>query len=363
MRRLLVLLAVALLVGLALLWRPREPGPAPRAAVTTPPRDAPAVRYAAAKVKVPLPPLAAGVAPAEALPGRSGPAALAARARLRATLAYPPWSRPLGPESALLRPNRRHETVAATHADPSVTYLLTADRYYVVGDAPVPATLRVWRDGRPVKPRVTRAFLGPVAPGAAIPGEGARAPVRFSAAGDVVLRPGSVAGERASIVGLFVEFDYGGEEVQRARLRFHVTPGTGVPARFTGGFRDAVEDGSLVVRVEVDVAAAGHYRVDANLYDANGAPVAWARARADLAPGRAEVPLVFFGKAILERGGVAPFRIGELRGARYVPDADPDLEQMPPPPAAYVTETRDTSGLSDAAWDGPRKRALLGDPE
>jgi hypothetical protein len=131
-----------------------------------------------------------------------------------------------------------------------------------------------------------------------------------------------------------------------------------VPARFTGSFRDGVEDGSLVIHAGIDVTVPGWYVIDANLYDVRERPVAWARFKGSMAPGAGSIALGFFGKVLLDAGAEPPFSMRELRGARFAEGRDPDLEPMPPYSGAHVVDC-DLDELSDAEWDAPEKAAKL----
>jgi len=271
---------------------------------------------------------------------------------------YPPASRPLTPaQTDLLRPGDRHDQRRPTDADDGVDFLFTADRYFVFGDEVIAPSLDVRRDGKSIPVTITQSFAAVMDPANRDP---ARSP--FALAGGPPLRgvfaPSALRLSRQAAIGLYVEFDYGGTR-QRARLDFQYTPAVGVPARFTGSFRDAVEDGSLVVRAGVSVARGGHYVIDCNLYDAQDRPVAWTRAKVELAGTTHEVELSFFGKVITDQQARGPFKIGQLRGARFDPGRDPDLEQMPPYTGSYTTRPYPTGAFSDAEYDSPEKQRML----
>jgi hypothetical protein len=275
---------------------------------------------------------------------------------------YPPTSRPLSAEHVdLLRPNTRHESVRPTDADDGVTFLFTADRYYVLGDEPLVATLEAWRDGAPLAVTIAQAFAVVLKPGT-VPQLEDAIPVTYAAEGGrMVARfvPSTIAGlTRQTAIGMYVEFEYGGAK-QRGHFDFQYTPSAGIPARFTGQFSDAIETGSLVIRAKVDVIDAGSYLLDCNLYDANDNPVAWTRFKGPLASGVRDAELVFFGKVIVDAGAKGPFHIGQLRGVRFVPGMDPDTEQMPPYEGTYTTRAYETSQFSSAEWDSPDKQRMI----
>ena len=277
---------------------------------------------------------------------------------------YPPTSRPLSPGHVdLLRPNTRHETPREVDADEGVTYLFTADRYFVMGDEALTSTLTVWRDGAAIPARITRASAVLLQAGAAADAM-RRFPIEFVASGGGLVNrfaPATTVPDlrRQTAFSIEIEFDYGGTAAQRAHFDFQYTPGAGIPARFTGTFRDAIVNGSLVVGVGVAVAREGHYVIDCNLYDANDAPVAWSRFKGTLATGTRTAELVFFGKVILDSGAQPPFHVGQLRGARFDAGSEPDLEQMPPFAGTFTTRTFELAELSPAEWDSPDKQRTI----
>lgn len=271
---------------------------------------------------------------------------------------YPPASRPLTPEHTdLLRPGQRHEQRRPTDADDGVDFLFTADRYYVFGDEIVSPSLDVRRGGQPIPVSITQAFAAVIEPGNGNP---TRFP--FALGGGAPLRgafaPAAMRLSRQAAIGLYVEFDYGGAK-QRARIDLQYAPTAGIPARFTGTFREGVEGGALVIRAGVTVARAGHYLVDCNLFDAQDRPVAWTRAKVALTASSREVELSFFGKVLTDQGARGPFKIGQLRGARFDPGRDPDLEQMPPFAGSYTTEAYAADAFSDAEYDSAEKQRMI----
>lgn len=266
---------------------------------------------------------------------------------------YPPASRPLTAEHAdLLAPNARHELQQPTEARDGTEMLFTADRYFVVGDETITPTLSLVKNGKPVPYRVTQAFVAVLDPRAT-----ADAP-RYPFTVGAPFAPRIVPVERQAAMGLFVELVFGGV-TQRAQIAFQYTPAAGIPARFTGQFRDAIEDGSLVVRAEVEVARAGRYLIDCNLFDASDRPIAWTRAKVELRAGTQDVPLMFFGKVLVDQEASGALHIGQLRGARHAPDRDPDLEQMAPFGGTYTTGAHVSGAFSATAYDSVQKREML----
>jgi hypothetical protein len=272
---------------------------------------------------------------------------------------YPPTSRPLSSEHAdLLRPNQRHESMqAADHGD-GVRFLFTADRYFVIGDEILTSTLAVERNGEPLSVTLKRAFAVVVDP---IGHDERPIPLMFTPSGTGFAHsftPARLGLARQAAIAMYVEFD-DGFATQRGHFDFQYTPTAGIPARFTGRFRAAVEAGSLAIRVGVEVTTPGSYLIDANLFDARDQPVAWARFKGELAAGTHDAALVFFGKAIRDADAAGPFHLGQLRGARYAPGSDPDLEQMPPFAGSFTTQPYPADAFSDAEYDSPDKQRMI----
>jgi len=347
----------ALVVGViaALVWRVDH---APDAARAEPAVVAVSTAVATSLPRPPAPTVPAGaVAPYPELgePGLAHDDPLTAYQKANV---YPPTSRPLTAEHVdLLQPNARHESVRPTDADDGVEYLFTADRYFVFGDETLTITLDVQREGRPQPVAITQAFAAvsdhrlPDPP---------RTPLALRGAGPLTTRfaPAALGLKTQATIGLYVEFQYG-DTRQRAHIDFGYTPAAGVPARFTGVFADHIENGSLVVRAGVAVAAAGRYVIDCNLYDASDRPVAWTRAKVALDAGTRDVALAFFGKVLADQHAQGPFHLGQLRGARFDPGHEPDLEQMPPFAGTFTTAPYPDGAFSDAAYDSPEKQRMI----
>jgi hypothetical protein len=358
--------AVALALGLALAaavvaliaWRIRGEAPAATQAGAPPSPATPAapgvtVRAAASPELAGVP--VVGPGPERGGPGASTDDPLTAYRKLNV---YPPASRSLTRENVdLLRPGERHERRRPTDADDGVDFLFTADRYFVFGDEAIAPSLDVRRDGKPIPVTITQAFAAVMDPGNRDP---ARFPLELRGGSPLrgAFAPAVMRLSRQAAVGLYVEFDYGGAR-QRARLELQYTPAAGIPARFTGTFQDAVANGSLVIRAGVAVARGGHYLIDCNLYDSEDRPVGWTRSKVELTESTREVELSFFGKVITDQGARGPFKIGQLRGSRFDPGRDPDLEQMQPYTGSYTTRAYPASAFSDAEYDSPEKQRML----
>jgi hypothetical protein len=83
-------------------------------------------------------------------------------------------------------------------------------------------------------------------------------------------------------------------------------------AQLTGAYRDAIEDGNLVVEAEIAVATEGRFHLEGTLYTAGTQPLAWAQQAAALPPGRHWLALRFYGLIIRERGADGPYVLGSV---------------------------------------------------
>jgi hypothetical protein len=351
-----IAIAVGTLIVAATLWwnTGRVPSHAASVAVAPPVTSAP--RMAGAPL-APLPPPRVTPYPEQ---GTAGVVADDPLTAYRKANVYPPTSRPLSAEQLdLLQPNQRHEAMRPTDKGLGVSYLFTADRYFVIGDETLTATLEVLRNGKPIPAKVTRAYAAVIDP---VTHAEKQIPLAFAPRGPVLAStfvPATLPLKRQAAITMAIEFDHG-YGAQRAQFDFQYTPASGIPARFTGAFSDAVDAGSLVVRAGVEVTTPGHYVIDANLFDAADQPVAWSRFKGELAAGTHDAQLVFFGKVIVDAAARGPFHLGQLRGARYAPDEDPDLEQMQSlNRPSYETRPYVTDAFSDAEYDSADKQRMI----
>jgi hypothetical protein len=266
---------------------------------------------------------------------------------------YPPGSRPLTREHIdLLKPNERHETWRPTEADDGTTFLFTADRFFAFGSDVVTSTLSV-KSAKPVT--IVQALVGTTDP-AFKP-----VPMTYTQSGDVwtaQLAPSAFKLPAQTELGVFIEFDDGTTK-QRAHYNLQYTPDGGVPAQFSGVFADSIVSGSLDLRVGMQVIEPGHYVLDCNLYDASDNPVGWVHWKGDLASGAQNADLEFFGKVIVDANAKGPFHIGQLRGARFDPGHQPDLEQVPPFGGTYATAAYTTNEFSGDEYDSAEKQKML----
>lgn len=119
----------------------------------------------------------------------------------------------------------------------------------------------------------------------------------------------------------------------------------------TGNYRDAVVDGSLVVGVEVAVAEAGRFHVEATLYGPDGVEkIAWAQAAQWLEPGAHWLDLSYYGLILRERGLDGPYvlRYVALSTTSEMPNAKNRVVEWP-----YRTGAHPVTAFTDRPFDDP----------
>ena len=373
--RLLVALAVAAAAVIAFLLA--RPGPGRSSQTAAGPAADPGTAAAGPPDRRP-PPGAIRNPPPRHLPTGDPAVDFDARellANFRELTRFPPDSRPLGPEQLdLLHPNARHEgpvpvktPVRGETFDPDQTYFVhfTGDRYFVTGDETITTTLRVWKGaagvtGEPVTIDAATAVV--VSPAgeeeiAALTYQPARGPDGVTYRN--TFSPARAGVTRTGEVQLHVQLTAPDGSQAQGRLEVFYTPAKRVPARFTGRFRERLEEGSLVISAEVEVVTAGRYEIDANLFDAADRPVASAHVTAELEPGKRTVDLLFFGLIFHEQRATGRFTLRTLRGHRFSPGETPDRELMAAFAGSYRTAAYDLDDFSDAEWDSPDKQRQI----
>ena len=154
------------------------------------------------------------------------------------------------------------------------------------------------------------------------------------------------------------------------------------PARFTGFQGEAIVNGSLVIRVGLNVKIPARYTIEANLY-AGKSPVAYAKKDSQLKQGAQQIKLLFFGKIFHEAGHPGPYRIVGLRGTQHnsalntevlrrppkevqkylqnLKSVEPNKRIIPSYEKEYLTDSYELDEFSPKEWDSPRKRRRLND--
>ncbi|MEB2345368.1 MAG: hypothetical protein OZ948_11565 [Deltaproteobacteria bacterium] len=232
----------------------------------------------------------------------------------------------------LLFPNRRHERprpipdTAGAPPGEQVTWLFTADHWAYVGPDTVHAWLEV-RQGEAAVPvevvaasAVREGRSGPV---------GEPYPLVFRPEGDrlVTELPLHRFADHHGAILLTVRFAWAPGREHEDALRIFSTPADRIPGRFAS-VHDSLYEGSLRIGVGIDLDQAGFYRFDANVYGADGEPLAFASFKGELAPGAQTVPLDVYGKILRDAGVPGPYTIGEVRGYRFLDGRFPDREEL-----------------------------------
>jgi hypothetical protein len=289
--------------------------------------------------------------PVKAVPALGMQAAAEYRRRAR----YPRSAQPLAPDEAdpIVRDREISpvESRGRNGAEPVLRVFAAAMGF----ESPEPAVVyaELTTNGRPVPAREIRATLTTemLAPLAEVPfhDDGADGD---AVAGDgrwTVVFPGDALGGPLStsyLVQVHARLD-GDDERKGAASFLYASP----HAQLTGGYRDALVDGSLVVGIEVDVAQAGRFHVEATLYGAGGTEkIAWAQAAQWLEPGTQWLDLSFFGLILRERGIDGPYvlRYVALSTTTEMPNAKNRLAEN-----AYQTAAYRAAGFSDRPYQDP----------
>lgn len=345
--------ALAVLVCIALAWLAGSgSAPPPAAAAASPPEPPPvasASPVAAAGAKVPLRERAD-------LPE-------AARRYLDANV-YPPTSGRLqAGQLDLLEPNRRWErprTIPDTLGqEPETTFLLTADHYYYTSDEEAHVELKVERGGRPVAARVLSATAQAEGRGGLLPASERLdfAPEDGELVADLALSR-TFADHHGPIL-LSVRFEWETGKSQDDAIRIFTTPAGRVPAKLTGDFRDSLRGGSLLVEAGIEVFAPGFYRFDANAFDAQGRPVAFASFKGELEKTDRWVPFEFFGKVLRDAGAEGPLTIRHVRGYRFLDGGFPDRERLRDQALVWTTGSYSAAAFSEEPYTSEHQEHMV----
>ena len=283
---------------------------------------------------------------------------------------YPPNSRPLSKENIdLLMPNRRYEQPLPIEKGSDIYYLFTADKYRVIGNDSITFVLMVLQGTKPDSERV------PVTIHKAVMKKGTNLKTAkyiselslsknnvgdYTA--DFICAEAFSSEKKAGTYWVQVEFK-AADEVIDAAISFEYFPENTIPAKFTGNFRDYIKDGSLYIDVELEVYRKGFYIVDANLFDRDMEPVAYTIEKRELQSGKQWMPLLFFGKVLLDQKAKPPFILRDLRGYRFIEATTPDpefmdREMMKPYDGEYKTKIN-VAGLSDKEFEDEMKRKRI----
>jgi hypothetical protein len=157
----------------------------------------------------------------------------------------------------------------------------------------------------------------------------------------------------------------------RAEVRYNVGGKTGVvqfdviytpelPAVWAGPPREAVEEGSLVYHLPLDVRMPGRYIVNGRVDDARGRAVALLTFNDVLGPGPNDVRLTMFGKLLRDKSPVLPLTLRDVDGYLLKEDTDPDRALLPRLEGKVFTGAPHApKSFSDAEWQSEERSRYL----
>jgi hypothetical protein len=292
----------------------------------------------------------------------------------RASSQYPVGSRPMADNPDQNRPN---DPVASMNpmrldgggANTGVLLQTSQSRVYMASGESVAFSLRAVDAGGKTLPLViTRALAQGITyagtrqtPQVSIPfvddGTGAD-PVPDDGAYAGVLAPAQTG--LASFNGTIrteVRYNVGGKT---GVVQFDVIYTPELPAVWAGAPREAVEEGSLVFHLPLDVRMPGRYIVNGRVDDARGRPVALLTFNDVLGPGPNDIRLTMFGKLLRDKAPAAPLTLRDVDGYLLKENTDPDRALLPRLQGKVLTAAAHApSSYSDAEWQSEDRSRYL----
>ncbi len=283
---------------------------------------------------------------------------------------YPPDSQPLAGKTDLMEPHhveptQRHLAPGKDGGAGNVVVTLTQSQLWLAeGELASAAITVTTHDGKKPTVQIHRATLYKFEAKGDPPGA-ELSPMTFHddgvapdvAANDNVFtttvppRPEVMKGLTSGVV---LDVDLSASD-ERGRVQFNFASTGPVPAKFTGVVTSAIEQGSLVYRVGIEVTRAGRYSIMARLFDAQGAPAALLTFLGPLTVDSHEIVFTAFGKLLRDQKVKPPFALKDVEGHCFVQGADTDRAVMAVLPGPFLSATFDLAQLSDAEWDSPEK--------
>lgn len=346
---------VVLVLVLIAIWKwPRAtPDPAPLATHPTPASETYSVTSRA--------PAVAGIAPVAEPPGVE--TLEKSLADYKAVSVYPPWSRPLGEETAdKLYWNRTVISDLPMDDRPgkSSIYRFGADRWTVPFNESLTSWIEVLDGGKRIPVTVTDASListkGRVTTltyhDDGVDGDAVAGDLRYSNR----LAPSKYPQLAKHAHQVRIEAIIIAAGVKRQITRdFAYSPRKA--ADITGA-REALRDGNLVVTLDVEVAENGLYTFEANVMTPDGAPIVYGEKSYPLEPGQRSVDIVMFGRAFAERKTDGPYVVQDIRGMRRFVDTDEQNFFF-----TYAKPLRTHAykymQFSAAEWDAPERQDTI----
>lgn len=290
---------------------------------------------------------------------------------------YPPESQPISVHGDVLKPFapviEDHAALSAQGVPISGRRLVTSqDRVYVSGQDSALFTVAMRDDQNRAAPlRVIRAIAHEVQD-AAHPQTVMPVPVQFEdrgqngdgAAGDGVfsarLQPHSLPSLAATQGTIRVDLDLQSDTGGPAHAFFDIVYMPNVPATWSGGVREAMEDGSLAFYLRAEMREAGRYIVTARAYDAAGKPFALLSFNEEVPAGTNEIRLNLFGKLVRDAKPVFPITLRDIEGFVLYESRFPDRAMMPRwPQTAYTSRPHAITEFAEAEWTSEQRQRYL----
>jgi hypothetical protein len=292
----------------------------------------------------------------------------------RASTQYPVGSRPMKDNPDQNRPNDPVASMNPMRLDGGgsegrVQLQTSQSRVYMASGEAVAFSLRaVDADGKTLPLVITRALAQGITyrgarqtPQVSIPfvddGTGAD-PVPNDGAFAGVLAPAQTG--LASFNGTIrteVRYNVGGKS---GVVQFDVIYTPELPAVWAGAPREAVEEGSLVFHLPLEVRMPGRYIINGRVDDARGRPVALLTFNDVLGPGPNDVKLTVFGKLLRDQSPPLPLTLRDVDGYLLKENTDPDRALVPRLQGKVLTAAAHSpNSFSDAEWQSEERSRYL----
>jgi hypothetical protein len=361
----------ALVVAVGLIWFKRSEAPATE------------VVHAAAPSPLPMLPPAAGFDDEAKRVRQDKQRLLKARlteaqSRLdsyKASTRYPYESRPISEHQDQLKPfdpivedkpmrTQNSQPVAGQHLR------TTQDRVFVGGQESVRLTVSLVDDANQVLPlRVTRAVAHEVQGASGSTGYPTVA-IQFedrgmhgdAQAGDgvltAVLQPWTQG--FATLSGTIRTEVYLQSDAGPGQTFFDIIYTPTIPATWSGGVTESLDNGSLHFYLKAQVREAGRYVVSARVYDANGKAFALLTFNDEVQAGSTAFKLTLFGKLVRDAQPPRPFTLRDVEGFLLYENTFPDRAMMARlSGVVHTTQSYALSSFSDAEWQSEERSRYL----
>ena len=292
----------------------------------------------------------------------------------RTSSQYPVGSRPMTENPDQNRPN---DPVASTNpmrldsggANTGVQLQTSQSRVYMASGESVAFSLRaVDADGKTLPLVITRALAQGITYAGTRQTPQVSIPFADDGTGpDPVPNDGAFAGVLAPAQTGLAGFN----GTIRTEVRYNVGGKTGVvqfdviytpelPAVWMGAPREAVEEGSLVFHLPLDVRMPGRYIVNGRVDDARGHAVALLTFNEVLGPGPNDIKLAMFGTLLRDQTPAPPLTLRDVDGYLLKENTDPDRALLPRLQGKVLTAAaHGPKSYSDEEWQSEERSRYL----